>query len=311
MLINSFINIARQVHKKSFSPLVLSDISSIFFCFIISAGFFFCLLFCTGSIAQELKERDLDDAPSGSQSSGGPAKSTQQPPPWAPGEKKPLEKTSPQSQPTYEPPEIPEPYTPHGEREKTDDGAFITSPRSKNEEPPSFSSEGMTQKGNVETEGFSESQISQEVHGFFAESTRSLAEALGKAFRDYGRPVGYIKGDDGGAAFILGVRYGSGYLHMYDGRKYEVFWQSPSLGVDIGLHGAKVFTLVYNLVNPEDLFQRFSMIDGSLYFFGGFSINYQRSGNIILAPIRLGAGIRMGISMGYTHYTRKKHFNPF
>ena len=44
---------------------------------------------------------------------------------------------------------------------------------------------------------------------------------------------------------------------------------------------------------------------------GGVGINYQQRNNVILAPIRLGVGLRAGASIGYMHYTPKKTYNPF
>ena len=40
-------------------------------------------------------------------------------------------------------------------------------------------------------------------------------------------------------------------------------------------------------------------------------MNYQRSGDIVLAPIRAGVGLRARASVGYTHYTAKKSWIPF
>ena len=80
---------------------------------------------------------------------------------------------------------------------------------------------------------------------------------------------------------------------------------------DLGANAAKVFVLVYYLPNSEALFQRFPAVDGSFYYVGGAGINYQQRDNIILAPIRLGVGLRAGASIGYVHYTKTKTLNPF
>jgi hypothetical protein len=68
---------------------------------------------------------------------------------------------------------------------------------------------------------------------------------------------------------------------------------------------------VYRLKNADEIFQRFPGVDGSAYLVGGFSVTYQRSGDVVLAPIRTGVGLRLGASVGYLHYTPKKHINPF
>ena len=94
------------------------------------------------------------------------------------------------------------------------------------------------------------------------------------------------------------------------GRKDPLEQSRPS-DIDAGGNAAKVFTLVYNLPSTKALFQRFPAIDGSLYYVAGVGVNYHQSGNIILAPIRLGVGLRAGVNVGYIHYRAKKSWNPF
>jgi hypothetical protein len=72
-----------------------------------------------------------------------------------------------------------------------------------------------------------------------------------------------------------------------------------------------VFTLCYNLTAPEQIFERFPGVDGSAYFVGGVGVNYQRREEITLAPIRAGVGLRLGASLGYLHYTRRRRLAPF
>ena len=107
------------------------------------------------------------------------------------------------------------------------------------------------------------------------------------------------------------MRYGNGTLVMKSGGKRTVHWQGPSIGFDLGANASKVFVLVYHLPSSDSLFQRFPAVDGSFYYVGGAGINYQQRDNIILAPIRLGVGLRAGASIGYVHYTKTKTLNPF
>ena len=39
-------------------------------------------------------------------------------------------------------------------------------------------------------------------------------------------------------------------------------------------------------------------------------VNYQKSGDIVQAPIRTGVGLRAGINIGYMHYTREFSWIP-
>lgn len=158
---------------------------------------------------------------------------------------------------------------------------------------------------------YSSEEIAREASQFFGETSQNLAKAIERTFSDHGRPSAYILGREGGGAAIVGVRYGEGVLRFKSGGSQQLFWQGPTIGWDFGGSASKVFTLVYNLNDSRDLFQRFPAVDGSLYVVAGFSVNYQRSGDIVLAPIRTGVGLRAGASLGYIHYTREQSFIPF
>ncbi len=147
--------------------------------------------------------------------------------------------------------------------------------------------------------------------GFFESGSRGLAELVARAFNDLGQPTGFIKGNEGGGALVVGFRYGTGTLYLKGQRPVTVYWQSPSLGFDFGVNAVKVFTLVYGMTRPDQVFQRFPGVDGSAYVLGGFGMNYQRSDQITLAPIRFGVGLRLGANVGYQHYTRTQEINPF
>lgn len=146
---------------------------------------------------------------------------------------------------------------------------------------------------------------------FFGNTTEGLAKVIEKAFKEQGRPNGYIKGEEASAALTVGVRYGDGQLVMKGGGTARVYWAGPSIGLDVGANASKVFTLVYKLPKVSAIYQRFPGVEGSLYYIGGAGINYQRLNGITLAPIRLGVGLRTGASVGYVHYRREKSINPF
>lgn len=162
-----------------------------------------------------------------------------------------------------------------------------------------------------ETRTYSKEEIAQHVEGFFAETSQGLADIIEKIFAEHGRPTGFITGEEAGGALVVGLRYGKGQLQVKGQPPVDVFWQGPTVGFDAGLHAAKVFTLVYNMYDPGKIFQRFPGVDGSVYVFGGFSMNYQKSEEIVLAPIRTGVGMRLGANVGYLHYTPEEHINPF
>ncbi|MDB5810323.1 MAG: hypothetical protein JWN94_2445 [Betaproteobacteria bacterium] len=166
-------------------------------------------------------------------------------------------------------------------------------------------------KKDADKDTYDQDSIIKDAADFFGQSTEGLAKVIEKAFKEHGRPNGYIKGEEAGGAITVGLRYGNGTLQLKSGGTRKVYWQGPSIGFDLGANASKVFTLVYHLPTAEQLFVRFPAVDGSLYYVGGAGINYQQRGKIILAPVRLGVGLRAGASIGYMHYTKQKTINPF
>jgi hypothetical protein len=158
---------------------------------------------------------------------------------------------------------------------------------------------------------FSMGEITRAGHGFFGAASRGLASVIEYAFRQQGRPNGYILGEDAGGALVAGLRYGRGTLYTRDAGDHPVFWQGPSIGYDAGGDGSKVMTLVYRLRDPHDIYRRFGGVEGSAYVVGGVGMNFQANGNIVLAPIRTGIGLRMGANIGYLKYTPRPTWNPF
>ncbi len=131
------------------------------------------------------------------------------------------------------------------------------------------------------------------------------------AFVTYGRPTGYILGNEGGGAFLAGLRYGDGQLVTKLGGERKIYWQGPSVGYDVGVAGSRVMVLVYNIKEHEQMFTRFLGVDGSAYLVGGVGITFLKRGPLVLAPIRTGLGLRLGANVGYLKFTPKPSLNPF
>lgn len=157
---------------------------------------------------------------------------------------------------------------------------------------------------------YSQNEIIAAGHGFFGAISQSLAQAVEYAFKSEGRPNGYILGEDAGGAFVVGLRYGEGRLYTKDAGDHKVFWQGPSLGYDAGAEGSKAMVLVYNLRDPSEIYNRFGGVQGSAYLVGGLSVQFQKYGDVTLAVIRSGVGVRLGANVGYLKYTRAPTWNP-
>jgi len=163
----------------------------------------------------------------------------------------------------------------------------------------------------AEDDTYEEDTILKEADAFFGGGAKGLADVIEKIFKDKGRPNAYIKGQEASGAIIIGARYGDGMLVKKGGGSRKVHWTGPTIGFDAGGNISKVFVLIYNLPNIEAIFQRFPALDGSFYFIGGVGANYHQMDNIVLAPMRFGAGFRAGINIGYMHYRKEKSWNPF
>jgi hypothetical protein len=161
------------------------------------------------------------------------------------------------------------------------------------------------------TDQYTEDEILTATKDFFGDTSRDLATIIEKVFKDQGQPNAYISGEEAAGAIAVGVRYGNGWMHRKTAGNMRVYWQGPSLGFDLGANASKVFTLVYNIGKSSEIFQRFPGAEGTIYVVGGFGVNYQQRGNVVLAPIRTGVGLRGGVNVGYLNYTREQETLPF
>jgi hypothetical protein len=110
---------------------------------------------------------------------------------------------------------------------------------------------------------------------------------------------------------VVGLRYGKGTLHQKIEGEQPVFWTGPSIGFDFGGNVASTFVLIYNLHDTEDLFRRIGAGEGQAYLVGGFNVSYLRRGDLVVIPVRMGGGLRLGVNAGYMNFTHKQKWVPF
>jgi hypothetical protein len=147
--------------------------------------------------------------------------------------------------------------------------------------------------------------------GVFGKGAEGLAKMIEGILKDQGEPNAYIVGREAGGAVVLGVRYGSGTLHHKIEGERAAYWTGPSVGFDLGANAAKTFVLVYNLYDSEDLYKRYPAGEGAAYLLGGFNASYLRRGDVVLIPIRVGVGARLGANVGYMKFRKKQSWVPF
>jgi hypothetical protein len=157
---------------------------------------------------------------------------------------------------------------------------------------------------------YASSDVLSAAEGVFGKGAAGLAGLVEKVLKEQGEPNAYISGREASGAFILGVRYGSGTMtHSVEGQR-PVHWTGPSVGFDAGGDATKVFVLVYNLYDSQDLYKRYAQVEGRAYYVGGMSATYLRRGRVAMIPIRLGVGMRLGANIGYMRFSEKSRWLP-
>lgn len=170
---------------------------------------------------------------------------------------------------------------------------------------------GTTQVAGAQSETFKEDDLIGAAEGLFGKGAEGLARMIQDLLKEQGEPNAYIVGREAGGAFIVGARYGSGTLyHKVEGQR-PVYWTGPSIGFDVGANAANTFVLVYNLYDTEQLYERYPAGEGQAYVVGGLTASYLRKDNVVLIPIRMGAGLRLGINAGYMKFSKEQRWMPF
>jgi hypothetical protein len=177
---------------------------------------------------------------------------------------------------------------------------------------PAAATAGTEQAVNADAAAtYREDDLLGAAEGVFGTGSQGLASIIQDILSKQGEPNGYIVGREGGGAFVVGLRYGSGTLHHKVEGNRPVYWTGPSVGFDLGLNAGKAFVLVYNLHDTQDLYKRFGAGEGQAYLVGGFNVSYLRRGNVVLIPVRMGAGLRLGANIGYMKFSEKQRWVPF
>ena len=168
-----------------------------------------------------------------------------------------------------------------------------------------------TSQAPAETKTYEQQDVINAAERAFGTGASGVAGVIEKIFMENGRPTAYIEGREVGGAVVVGVRYGSGILHHKIEGDMPVYWTGPSFGADLGGDGSKTFALVYRLDDTADLFKRFPAVEGKVYAVGGFTANYLQRSRVIVVPVKLGVGWRLGANLGYLRFTRKSKLSPF
>ncbi|WP_156442673.1 MULTISPECIES: DUF1134 domain-containing protein [unclassified Sphingomonas] len=212
-----------------------------------------------------------------------------------------------------------QPAQPAQQDEKVDPGAPYEAPPADGQQPAAPTEQAPAQ-GSAQAGGltkpeapvtFDRVRLVSAAEGVFGKGATGLAALIEDILKDQGEPNAYIAGSEGSGAVVVGLRYGSGKMvHAVEGER-DVYWTGPSVGFDIGGDANKVFVLVYNLYDSQELYKRFPAGEGRLYFVGGFSATYLRRGDVVLIPVRLGVGWRAGANVGYMKFSEKRRWLPF
>ena len=152
-------------------------------------------------------------------------------------------------------------------------------------------------QGGAVSDTYSSNELVETGGAFFGSVAQGLASLVEKAVSQFGLPNGYILGDEGSGALLIGARFGQGTLYTRNAGQHQLFWQGPTFGIDAGGEGSKVMILVYNL--------------DTAYAVAGLGMTFIKSGDVIMVPIRSGLGLRAGLNVGYLKFTQEPTWNPF
>ena len=158
---------------------------------------------------------------------------------------------------------------------------------------------------------YKEDDLIGAAEGVFGKGAQGVAKMIEGILKKQGEPNGYIVGREAGGAIGIGLRYGSGTLYHKVEGQMPVYWTGPSIGFDVGANAGSTFVLVYNLYDTDQLYERYPAGEGDAYVVGGLTASYLRKGNVVLIPIRVGAGLRLGVNAGYMKFSRKQRWLPF
>jgi hypothetical protein len=189
-------------------------------------------------------------------------------------------------------------------------------PRASQAEPPASVDDWDPQSIGIENDApqgktYRKDDLIGAAEGVFGQGAQGLAGMIEDLLKKQGEPNAYIVGREGSGAIGIGLRYGSGTLHHKVEGTRPVYWTGPSIGFDAGLNASNAFVLVYNLYDSEELFKRFPSGEGQAYLVGGFHVSYMRRGDVVLIPVRMGAGVRLGINAGYMKFSHEQNWLPF
>ncbi|WP_267389132.1 EipA family protein [Sphingomonas sp. GC_Shp_3] len=194
--------------------------------------------------------------------------------------------------------------------------SYDAPPARRDTRPPAAPAEGgfdtrdRAEAAAARPDTFKREELLSAAEGTFGKGAAGLSGILERTLKEQGEPNAYIAGSEASAAVVLGLRYGKGKMfHKIEGER-PIYWTGPSVGFDLGGDANKVFVLVYNLYDSEEIYHRFPAAEGRLYFVGGFAATYLRWGNVVLIPIRLGVGWRQGVNVGYMKFSHKQNWFP-
>ena len=138
-----------------------------------------------------------------------------------------------------------------------------------------------------------------------------MAKGVQHVFGDLGEPDAYIKGDEGSGAFIVGLRYGSGWLIRKTARAHDGLLERTLGRLRFRRQRVQMLHPVYNLREDRRLFQRFPGVEGSFYFVAGLGreLRAQRRGDAWRRCAR-GVGLRAGVNAQYQVYSDRARLVP-
>ncbi len=127
----------------------------------------------------------------------------------------------------------------------------------------------------------------------FDTPSKAIAQTLESVLSLFGPPNAYIIGNDVSGAFLVGGRFGTGFLHSTIAPPNPVRWRALSAGLGLGANYGRVVMLVYGIDKLEDIFGLYASLEGNFHVIIGANTSIMTRGPVSIIIISSGLGLRL------------------
>ena len=143
--------------------------------------------------------------------------------------------------------------------------------------------------------------------GVFGKGAEGVARMIEDLLKKQGEPNAYIVGREAGGAFVVGAALRLGHAVPQGRGPAAGLLDRPVDRVRRGRQrGQHLRAGLQPLRQPRTSTSASRRARAQAYFVGGLNASYMRKGDMVLIPIRVGAGLRLGVNAGYMKFSKKQ-----